>query len=135
MAVWWDLIDTELRLKTLKFKNSSPKIVDENGNEYVKFTQVSNAVNELTIVNATTGNGAELQATGDDTNIDVKLVPKGTGVVNMTGEGAQVAATKAYYIGAPGTDGSWRFIVSGADLVIQKRVTGSWVTKSTISGA
>jgi hypothetical protein len=39
------------------------------------------------------------------------------------------------YIGDAATDGSWKFVVSGADLVIQKRVAGAYVTKSTIVGA
>jgi len=41
--------------------------------------------------------------------------------------------TGAYYFGDSGTDGSWRITRSGNDLVIQRRVSGSWVTKSTIS--
>ena len=37
----------------------------------------------------------------------------------------------------PGTvaDGDWQIVKSGADLLIQKRVSGAWVTKSTISGS
>lgn len=42
--------------------------------------------------------------------------------------------TKYHYWGEPTVDGSWRFGISGADFVIQKRETGSWVTKSTITG-
>jgi len=38
------------------------------------------------------------------------------------------------YIGDPTADGSWRMRVSGADLITEKRVTGSWVTKHTIAG-
>jgi hypothetical protein len=39
------------------------------------------------------------------------------------------------YFGSSTSDGSWRMMPSGADLLIQKRVSGAWVTKSTISGA
>lgn len=42
--------------------------------------------------------------------------------------------TKYHYWGEPDVDGSWRFGVSGSDFVIQKRETGSWVTKNTITG-
>jgi len=45
-----------------------------------------------------------------------------------------IQAGSAFYIGDLNSDGSWRFTVSGADLVIEKRVTGSWVTKQTIVG-
>lgn len=56
-------------------------IADANGNEYLKFSQTTSAVNEITIKNAATTNAPEIQATGGDTNIDIKLVPKGTGIV------------------------------------------------------
>jgi hypothetical protein len=49
--------------------------------ELLKFSETASAVNELTIKNNSTGNAPELQATGDDTNIDLQLTPKGTGIV------------------------------------------------------
>lgn len=58
-------------------------LVDSNGNEILKTSSVASAVNELTIKNAATGNGPEVQATGGDTNIDLNLAPKGTGAVNI----------------------------------------------------
>lgn len=61
------------------------QVNDTNGNESLKFTATASAVNEVTVVNAATGNGPEIQATGGDTNIDLELVPKGTGLVKMTG--------------------------------------------------
>lgn len=61
-------------------------IADPSGNEQVKFTQTSSAVNEFTVKNATTGNAPELQASGNDTNIDINLVPKGTGTVKAGGK-------------------------------------------------
>lgn len=45
-----------------------------------------------------------------------------------------VVADNAYYIGQKDVDGSWRFIKNGADLDIEKRVTGVWVVKQTITG-
>lgn len=55
------------------------QILDTNGNELVKFTTSTSAVNELTIVNAATSNAVQIQVTGGDTNIDGQFVPKGTG--------------------------------------------------------
>lgn len=73
--------------------DTSPQLggqLDVNGNplgdgtlELLKFSETGSAVNEFTIANAATGNGPELQATGDDTNIDIEIVPKGTGSVNL----------------------------------------------------
>ena len=53
--------------------------------EILKFSETASAVNEITVKNAATGNAPELQATGDDTNIDLNLVPKGTGGVKVGG--------------------------------------------------
>jgi hypothetical protein len=57
------------------------EINDTNGNEEIIFTTTASAVNELTIANAATGNAPEISATGDDTNIDLRLATKGTGGV------------------------------------------------------
>ena len=61
------------------------QINDTNGNEEVKFTTTASAVNELTVANAATGSGPEISATGGDTNIDLKLTPKGSGKLNLDG--------------------------------------------------
>ena len=45
-------------------------------------------------------------------------------------ETAVVVEAQYQYMGDPSTDGSWRFYVSqdvSADLVYEKRVSGSWV--------
>lgn len=56
-------------------------IADNNGNEQIKFSTTASAVNEITVKNAATGTAPDIQATGGDTNIDLKLTPKGTGKV------------------------------------------------------
>ena len=57
-------------------------IADDSGNEYLKFSKTASATNEITIKNNSNGNAPEIQATGSsDSNIDIKLVPKGTGIV------------------------------------------------------
>ena len=60
-------------------------ILDSNGNELVKGTATASAVNEITITNAATTNGPTISASGDDTNVDLNLEAKGTGVVNTSG--------------------------------------------------
>lgn len=55
-------------------------IADANGNEQIVFTTTASAVNEITLKNAATANAVEIQATGGDTNVSTKFVPKGTGV-------------------------------------------------------
>jgi hypothetical protein len=70
------------------FSATSPRVItgvnDTNGNELLKVTATASAVNELTLANAATGNSPTLSATGDDTNVDINITPKGTGEVNIT---------------------------------------------------
>lgn len=73
-------------------------INDTNSNEVVKYGETASAVNELTITNAITATPPVLSATGGDTNIDLKLDPKGTGSIieDCAGEflgGASAAVT------------------------------------------
>lgn len=51
---------------------------DANGNEIIKTTATSSAVNEFTITNAATGGSPILGASGGDTNIGVRIQDKGT---------------------------------------------------------
>jgi hypothetical protein len=67
-------------------------MLDVNGNaigngteELIKFSETASAVNEVTVTNSATGNAPEISATGDDTNIDFKLTPKGTGKLVLDG--------------------------------------------------
>jgi hypothetical protein len=53
--------------------------------ELIKFLETASAVNEITITNADTTNAPEISATGDDTDIDLKLTPKGAGNLVLDG--------------------------------------------------
>lgn len=59
-------------------------ILDSSANEYIKFTKASSAVNEITVGNAATGSQPSISATGGDTNISLKITPKGTGQTVFT---------------------------------------------------
>ena len=65
--------------KTLTSPKIGTSILDTNGNQLALLTATSSAVNEFTIANAATGNDPTLSATGDDSNIDIAIKPKGTG--------------------------------------------------------
>lgn len=71
--------------KTLTTPKIGTAILDTNGNELLKLTATASAVNELTLANAATGGTPTLTASGDDTNIDINLVPKGSGTVKVSG--------------------------------------------------
>ena len=97
--------------------------LDVNGNaigdgtlELLKFSETASAVNEFTIANAATTNGPTLSATGDDTNIDINITPKGTGEVvigagNLNYGGTAITAT-------------------GTELNLLDGVTGTLVTEA-----
>jgi hypothetical protein len=89
---------SETGVATLTQKTLTSPIINEiddaNGNEEIKFTATASAVNEFTVANAATGNAPEITSTGSDTNIDIKITPKGTGKVVLDG------------IKYPNTDGS-----------------------------
>ena len=60
-------------------------IRDENVNEQLIFETTGSAVNHIDITNAATGSGAQIGAVGDDSNLNLKLRPKGTGVIEAMG--------------------------------------------------
>jgi hypothetical protein len=74
-------IDVEVRSKG----TGDVVLCDDSGNEVLVATDVATAVNEVTVQNAATGADPEVQATGDDTNINLNLVPKGTGQLEIAG--------------------------------------------------
>ena len=97
-------------INTGKFGTS---LNDTNGNEVIKFTATSSAVNELTIANGASTTGPILSATGSGANLNLSLVSKGTGSVNitkasfssaeMTAASGTLSATATYIIGNRGS--------------------------------
>jgi len=94
-----DAIQT-LNNKTLESPKIGTGLLDANGAESIKFTATGSAVNEITVVNAATGNDPAINATGDDSNIDLNLVAKGTGVVQSNGNAVKVAGKETIWIPA-----------------------------------
>ena len=83
---------------------SSPKIdtglFDTNGNESILFTATSSALNEITVPNAAASGDPAISATGGDTNIDLNLVAKGTGVVQSNGSALAVTGKQTIWVPA-----------------------------------
>ena len=75
-------------------------IADENSNEQIIFQTTSSAVNQFDVTNAATGNAPSISATGDDTNISLNLVAKGTGSVQSNGSAVKVAGKETIWVPA-----------------------------------
>jgi hypothetical protein len=105
-------------------------INDENGNEQIIFQTTSSAVNQFDITNAATGNAPSISATGGDSNIDIALIPKGTGETKI-GTGAAAAtltSSGAYDIRLDtnsGTNSSYINIVDAANGNVQLYPNGT----------
>ena len=80
--------------KTLTSPKIGTSILDTNGNEVALITATSSAVNEVTFVNAATGNNPSIDASGGDSNIGLALKTKGTGVIQAEDSGGNVSAVK-----------------------------------------
>jgi len=91
-------------------------MLDVNGNalgdgtlELMKFSETASAVNELTVTNAATGNPPQLSATGDDSNVNLKLAAKGTGKLELASD-----------LQVNGTTNNWTIEVDSNDHLIFK---------------
>ena len=80
--------------KTLTSPIIGTSILDTNSNQLALLTATSSAVNEITLANSATGNNPIISATGDDSNIGISFVTKGTGVIKAEDGGGTVAAVK-----------------------------------------
>ena len=81
--------------------------LDVNGNalgdgtlELLKFSETGSAVNEFTVANAATGSGPTLSATGDDSNVDININPKGTGVLKSGSAAVKIAGKETIWVPA-----------------------------------
>jgi len=86
--------------KTLTAPKIGTSILDTNGNELALLTATGSAVNEITLANAATGNGPIISSTGE-TNVDLNLNPKGTGVLKSATAAIKIAGKETIWVPAP----------------------------------
>ena len=58
-------------------------LLDSSDNEYITFTNVASAVNNIGITTAATGNHPSISAVGDDAHVNLELTGKGNGGVSF----------------------------------------------------
>jgi len=85
------------------------EIDDNAGNEFIIFSKVTTAVNEVTIENAATGNNPNFTASGSDTNVGINFTPKGTGAVTFNGTGKIQAIKEKVTVTAVATTGTTNY--------------------------
>lgn len=86
IAISTAVVVTKTDMQTLTNKTLTTPVIeqwiyDSNGVKILLVTPTAGAVNQLEVTNAITANAPKLKAAGTDTNIDLDLVPKGTGRV------------------------------------------------------
>lgn len=74
-------------------------LLDDSGNEQLIFQKTANAVNHVELTNAATGNAPVIGAAGSNTNIDLVLAGKGTGVPKVGASAILTAAALAAEVG------------------------------------
>lgn len=65
--------------------NTGKGIRDDSGNAQLLFEKTASAVNYFQISNQAAASGPQLKVLGTDTNINMNLIPKGTGIVQASG--------------------------------------------------
>ena len=86
--------------KTLTSPKIGTSILDTNGLELALITATGSAVNEFTIANAAAGAGPTLSSTGDETNVDINLNPKGSGVLKSGTAAVKIAGKETIWVPA-----------------------------------
>jgi len=86
--------------KTLTSPIIGTSILDTNSNELALLTATGSAVNEFTIANAAAGAGPTLSSTGSETNVDINLNPKGSGVLKSGTAAVKIAGTETMWVPA-----------------------------------
>ena len=114
---------TSLPLTTPQITTS---INDSNGNEVIKTPATASAVNEITVTNAATGSGPLISATGGDTNIDLKLSPKGTGQMQLYADNGWRPGSGTWTYASSTT-----FTVPAVDAAQMSAGTKIWLTQTS----
>jgi len=107
--------------------DSGNSINDENDLEQIKFSTTASAINEFTVKNAAAGNAPDLQATGDDTNIDLNLTPKGIGRTTFNGQGKIQSVAEKVTSTATAASGTVNYdVLTQAVLNYTSNASGNW---------
>jgi len=121
---------------------------NNSNNTCLQVTQndVTNNPIGFILMNSGTGSGISMQGGGsrsiNSPNGDMTISTTVTGNIiidtnddemTLINTDAVVDSDKAFYLGDSSTNGSWRVIRSGNNLLMERRESAAWVTKQTIT--
>jgi hypothetical protein len=122
--------------KTLTSPRVGTAILDTSGNELIKVNPAGSAVNEITVANAASGNPPSFSATGNDTNIDISIVPKGTGIVRTSATYNDLyGKLRAIPRSGAAKTGSYTLGLADVGLMIEVQSGGSIIIPDTVFSA
>ncbi len=116
-----------------------------NGLFALVLTDVASSVVGFQMLPDILAGAPSLNSAGTGSVIDMKINTKGDGnvifgtdfgsteIARLNAAGVSLPSSEAYHLGDPDVDGTWRFVRSGSDLKIERRETGSYVSKTTIT--
>jgi hypothetical protein len=109
--------DANVRMILNTKGGSSGYDIQMNSARQVFISGNGSAVNYLQIGGAAAGSAPFVQSQGNDTNIDLTLTPKGTGVVRTSGTGIRLYGSSSGYVGLTGAAaaGSTTYTLPSAD--------------------
>jgi hypothetical protein len=103
--------DTNINM-FLSSKGTGSHVFSSGGGTQFVITDTASAVNNLFVTGSATGTGVSLAASGSDTNIDIRLLAKGTGVLHFGTYTAGIIA-QAGYISIKDAAGNTRRLLVG----------------------
>lgn len=89
------------------------------------------SLNKLYFLNGTGGSIMTMISGSNNVGVGIDAP---TSKLDVNGD-IETISGGSYFIGDPTTDGTWKFAISGTDLIFQRRESGVYVTKSTITAS
>lgn len=115
------------------------QVLTTNGNGTLGWSDAGDDLGNHSLTQNLKINAFWISNDGDDEGISIDTVGQ-VGINNSSPTSAldvdgdvEIAASGAYYLGDPDTDGSWRIQQDGDDLSFERRELGSWVFKMKLN--
>jgi hypothetical protein len=113
--------DTNIALSLRSKGTGTVFFADGAGAIIIQGAPAAGAVNYANFLNALTGNAPQIQAAGNDTNIDLNLLGQGTGIVRHNGQpavtmvAAPATSSATGVVGQIAQDGTYLYVCTAAN--------------------